>query len=511
MMSRIKQILRMYAGGAGKKQISVTTGVARNTVKKYLKRFVSLKITYADVDAMSDHEIDRLFTPQQQPPPTDERYVHLQQLLPDIEKQLKRKGVTRIQLWHDYIQKYAGGYARSQFNNYIQEYIGRHHPVMHIEHKAGDKLYIDFAGEKLYIVEKQTGELQETEVFVAILGCSQLTYAEAVRSQRKEDLISACENALRYFGGTTAAIVPDNLKSAVIKSSKYEPKLNEAFADFADHYSMAVLPTRAYRPKDKALVEGAVKLIYRSIYTTVSKDVFTSLQTLNTAIMGALEQHNNANFKGRDYSRRKQFEELEKPVLQQLPKYPYELRQQLVATVMKDGHVNLRLDKHYYSVPYRFIGEKVKLLFTGSRVEIFYRYECIAVHERSYAKYRYSTDTEHLASAHRYLSEWTPEKFIQKGAAIHEAVAMYISKVIEHKQHPEQAYKSCSGILNLVRKVGGERLTGACRRADSYGVYNFPIIVEILAKRLDMLDELNQPQREVMPEHNNIRGSEYYQ
>ena len=501
----------MYARGTGKKQISATTGVARNTIKKYLQRFISLKVTYADIDAMNDHEVDRLFTTPHQLPVADEKYDRLQQLLPDIEKQLKRKGVTRIQLWHDYIQKHPGGYARSQFNHYIQEYIGRHHPVMHIEHKAGDKLYIDFAGEKLHIVEQQTGELQETEVFVAILGCSQLTYAEAVRSQRKEDLISACENALRYFGGATAAIVPDNLKSAVIKSSKYEPKLNEAFADFADHYSMAVLPTRAYRPKDKALVEGAVKLIYRSIYTAVATDVFTSLEALNIAIRQALEKHNNANFKGRDYSRRKQFEELEKSVLQPLPQYPYELKQQVVATVMKDGHVNLRPDKHYYSVPYRFIGEKVKLLFTGARVEIFYRYECIAVHARSYAKYKYSTHTEHLASSHRYLSEWTPEKFMQKGAAIHEDVATYISKVIEHKQHPEQAYKSCSGILNLVRKVGSERLTGACRRADSYGIYNFPIIVEILAKRLDTLDELNQAQPEAMPEHNNIRGSGYYQ
>lgn len=325
----------MYAQGTGKKQISAITGVARNTVKKYLHKFVSLKLTYADIEAMSDHALDSLFTPQQQAPPPNERFEQLHRMLPEIEKQLKCKGVTRLQLWEAYIKQHPDGYGRSRFNQYIQDYAGRSHPVMHMEHKAGDKIYIDFAGDKLSVVDQQTGEIQEVEVFVAILGCSQLTYAEAVRSQRKEDLISACENALYYFGGATAAIVPDNLKSAVIKSSKYEPKPNEAFADFAEHYSMAILPTRAYRPKDKALVEGAVKLIYRSIYTVVSKEIYTSLAALNTAIKQALEAYNNASFKGRDYSRRKQFEELEKHTLQPLAKYRYELKQQALVMVMK--------------------------------------------------------------------------------------------------------------------------------------------------------------------------------
>jgi len=511
LMSRIRQLLRMYAQGRGKKQISKLTGLSRNTVKKYLQQFISLKLTYDQVDAMNDQDLDILFIPKELPHPRDERYNQLGQMLPEIEKQLKRKGVTRLQLWEAYRLKYPDGYGRSRFNQHIQDYIGRTHPVMHLEHKAGDKLFIDFAGEKLGIVDKETGEFLDMEVFVAILGCSQLTYVEAVSSQRKEDLIKACENALHYFGGAPAAVVPDNLKSAVIKSSKYEPKINEAFADFAEHYCMAVLPARAYRPKDKALVEGAVKLIYRSIYTSVTKETYTSLADINTAIQQALEAHNNAVFKGRDYSRRQQFEEIERSVLQPLAKYLYELRQQAIVTVMKNGHVCLRLDTHYYSVPYRFIGEKVKLVFTTSSVEIYYRYERIAVHERKYAKYKYSTHTEHLASAHRYLSEWTPEKFMQQAAAIHEDVAAYISKVMQCKKHPEQAYKSCSGILSLARKVGNERLTGACRRADSYAVYNYPILVEILAKKLDAFDEFPSTLQEFMPEHINIRGSEYYQ
>lgn len=508
LMNSIRQILRLYAQGKGKKQISTLTGVARNTVKKYLHRFSVLKLTYADIDALSDEELDHLFAPPT-PPVSDKRYEQLQELLPHIEKQLKRKGMTRLGLWQAYLQQQPDGYGYSRFNEHLRIYVGRSRPVMHLEHKAGDKVFVDFTGEKLSIVDKDSGEILAVEVFVAILGCSQLTYVEAVYSQKKEDLIGACENALYFFGGVPTAIVPDNLKSAVTKSSKYEPVLNEAFADFAEHYSMAVLPARAYRPKDKALVEGAVKLIYRSIYTVVGGASHTSLAELNAAIREALQAHNNAPFKGREYSRRQQFEEIEKAVLQPLAAYRYELKQQAIVTVMKNGHVCLRVDKHYYSVPHRYIGEKVKLLYTDTRIEVYHRYQRIALHERKLQPYRYSTNTEHLAPAHRYLSDWSAETFIKRAAAIHEEVALYIGKVIERKPHPEQAFKSCAGILGLAGKVGPERLRGACRRADSYGVYNYPIVVEILAKNLDTLDDLH-PAAEPMPEHTNIRGAEYY-
>jgi transposase len=328
-------------------------------------------------------------------------------------------------------------------------------------------------------------------------------------SQRKEDLIKACENALHYFGGVPAAIVPDNLRSAVTKSSKYEPIINESFADFAEHYTTVVLPARAYRPKDKALVEGVVKIIYTRIYSTVKQQTHHSLESLNAAILQSLELHNTMAFKGRNYSRRQQFEELERHTLKSLPQYRYEYKQQLLVTVMKNGHVSLGADKHYYSVPYRFIGKKVKLLYTSSQVEIFYKYERIAIHNRQYRKYHYTTNNEHLASAHRYLSDWTPEKFIEEATAIHEDVASYIIAVIERKQHPEQAYKSCSGILNLKRKAGNERLTNACRRAHSFGVYNYPIIVQILEKKLDQISD--DKEELPMPEHHNIRGEDYYQ
>jgi transposase len=290
------------------------------------------------------------------------------------------------------------------------------------------------------------------EVFVAILGASQLTYVEAVASQQKEDFIAACENALHYYGGVPAAIVPDNLKSAVTKSSRYEPTLNETFADFAEHYGTTILPARAYRPRDKALVENAVRIIYSRIYVQVRAAVHHSLEALNAAIQPALEAHNNALLRGRNYSRRAQFEDVERTALAPLPPLRYELKKHLFATVAKNGHVGLSVDRHYYSVPYRFIGKKVKLLYSRHSVEIYYNYERIALHRRQKSPYQYSTDKEHLASTHRFVAEWTPERFTAWAESIHEDVRLYILKVLDRKQHPEQAYKSCMGIPGLCQK-----------------------------------------------------------
>jgi transposase len=508
-MLRLRQVLRYFTQGTSKKQISEITGVARNTVKRYIGRFISLKMTFEDIMALSDHELECLFI-EPHPSLPDARFEQLQQQLPDIEKKMSRKGMTLIKLWQSYYATCQPAYQYTQFKKYYKFYSKRVKPVMHMEHKAGDKVYIDFAGEKLSIVDPGSGEVQEVEVFAAILGCSQLTYIEAVMSQRKEDLIRACENALHYFGGVPAAIVPDNLRSAVTKSSKYEPVINETIASFAEHYGTVVLPARAYRPKDKSLVEGIVKIMYNRIYSFIRPQIHHSISSLNKAIWEGLETHNNGSFKGRNYSRRDQFEELEKQCLRPLPAYRYECKQQLLYTVMKNGHICLSPDKHYYSVPFRYIGKRIKILFNSTQLEVFYKYERIALHIRQYRKYHYTTLPEHMASAHRYLSEWTPEKFIEEASAIHEHVAIYIIEIIERKQHPEQAYKSCSGILNLKRKVGSERLINACRRAHSFGVYNYPIIVQILEKKLDQWAD-DQKEEIPMPQHPNIRGGDYYE
>ncbi len=510
LMSRIRQIIRLYTQGISKKKISLLTASSRNTVKKYIIKFVRDRLTYDMIEAMNDHSLELLFGAEP-PPPKDSRFEELQLLLPEIEKQMKRKGMNITLQWERYRAVHPGGYSVAQFYKHYRIFTGRVHPVMHMEHKAGDKVYIDFAGEKLSITDKDTGEVREVEVFAAILGCSQLTYVEAVYSQKKEELISACENALHYFGGVPTAIVPDNLRSAVTKTSRYEPTINQAFASFAEHYNTVVLPARAYKPKDKALVEGVVKIIYRSIYLYVKEQVHTTLHELNAAIGEALEVHNNTRFKSRNYSRREQFEEIERASLQPLPVYRYEFKQQATVTVMKNGHACLGADRHYYSVPYKYIGKKVRILFNSSVVDIYYHYECIASHDRHQRKYHYTTLNEHLASTHRYLSDWTPEKFIEQARAVHEDVALYIAAVIEHKRHPEQAYRSCSGILGMARKVGAQRMASACRRAYSYSVFNYPIILQILEKKMDLLEDEKQERLPDMPQHHNIRGSGYYE
>lgn len=509
-MIKIRQILRLQSQGLSKLQIAAQTGIARNTLKKYIKEFTSSGLSFEEINELSDKELEDLFV-KPEDRPLNERLQTLFSLFPAIEKELKRKGVTRQLLWKEYKTHHPDGVGLSQFKHYFSQWKAQVNPTMHMEHKAGDKLYVDFAGDKLEIINEQTGEVKPVEVFVAILGASQLTYVEAVMTQQKEDFIFACENALHYCGGVPAAIVPDNLKSAVSKSSKYEPTLNETFADFAEHYGTSILPARAYRPRDKALVENAVRIIYTRIYVKVKRQQYLTLQDLNLAILTALEEHNNAPLRGRNYSRRQQFDEVERNTLMPLPELRYELKKHQYATVAKNGHVGLSADKHYYSVPYRFIGKKVKLLYSRSSVEIFYNYERIALHERTKSAYRYTTQKDHMASTHRFVSEWTPERFTSWAAGIHEDVRLYVLKVLDRKQHPEQAYKSCMGILGFAKKVGNDRLIKACQRALGYGAYNYKTIQKILERELDLRDTPDETDQLQMPFHDNIRGENYYQ
>lgn len=509
-MSKIRQILRLQSQGYSKLQIAVQTGISRNTLKKYIKEFSSARLTFDEINELSDKELEDLFI-KPEDKPLHERLQTLFNLFPAIDKELKKKGVTRQILWEEYKCNHPDGLGISQFKHYFAQWKGQVNPTMHMEHKAGDKLYVDFAGDKLSIIDQQTGEIKPVEVFVAILGASQLTYVEAVMTQQKEDFIAACENTLHYCGGIPAAIVPDNLKSAVTKSSKYEPTINETFADFAEHYGTTILPARAYRPRDKALVENAVRIIYTRIYVKIKRNQYCSLEELNDAIRIALEEHNNAHLRGRNYSRRQQFEEVEKMALMPLPSLRYELKKYQYATVAKNGHVGLGADKHYYSVPYKFIGKKVKLLYSRHSVEIYYNYERIALHTRTKSPYQYTTEKEHMASTHRFISEWTPERFISWAASIHEDVRLYVLKVLDRKQHPEQAYKSCLGILGFTKKVGNERLIKACQRALGYGAYNYKTIQKILERELDLRDTPDETDQLKMPFHDNIRGENYYQ
>lgn len=514
-MNKIKLIIRLQGQGYGSRSISSKVSLSRNTVKKYLDIFRISGMSYEAFFKLSDQELSQMFFVSEDKYAKSTRHQELEKLLPAMCKQLKRKGVTKESLHQCYREHYPQGYSISRFNELINRYLDEKRPVMHIEHKAGDKMYVDFTGRHLSI-RQQEGSDVSVEVFVAILGCSQLTYVEAVASQKKEDFIKACENALRYFGGVPLAIVPDNLKAAVTKGSKYEALVNPDFMAFAEHYGTTILPARVYKPKDKSLVEGAVKLIYRSIFAKVTDREFYDLETLNAAIRGALESHNSRPLYKKEYSRRDQFDELEQEMLQALNPLYFEWKKQLIVSVMKTGYVRLAVDEHYYSVPYKYIGKKVKVLYSSAKVEIYYQYELIATHPRELDKYQYTTQKDHLASQHQYLSDWSPDYFLKLALDINEAVALYINKILSANLYPEKAYKACSGILHFHKQLGSERLINACRLGDSIKQYSYLTIEGILKNGEDLLfeqemNEANQSTEVSIPTHENIRGKEYYQ
>jgi len=334
----------------------------------------------------------------------------------------------------------------------------------------------------------------------------------AVHSQCKEDFIMGCERALHFFGGVPQAIVPDNLKSAVTKASKYEAQLNDNFAAFAEHYHTFGFPTRTYKPKDKALVEGAVKIIYTTIFSKIDQNVYHKLEAINKDILFHLEAHNNTKLTGENYSRRQQFAELEQQALQPLNPYLFEPMTTQLSTVNKYGHVLLSADKRYYSVPYKLIGKRLKIKYTTTRLEVYDENEVVAVHDRFIGKgLKYITIQDHLATQHKYLAEWNPQKFMATASSIGEAVAQYIARILAREMYPEQSYKSCSGVLSFAKRVGNARLINACKRADSFGIYNYGIIDQILRSKADGIpfeDEIPNP---VMPLHENIRGQDYYE
>lgn len=509
-MHVIKQIIRFSQQGESKQGISHHLKISRNTVKKYLHL---IRIKQWDTEAllqMDDVLLEHLFTDPEASNP--DRYDHLNVLFPQYEKELTRTGVNRWVLWGEYKLTYPDGYSYSQFCYHLQQYLKHKKSTMHFEHIAGDKLFIDFTGKKLSIVDRQTGEVKEVEIFVATLGFSQLTYVEALPSQKKEWFIQATQNALAYFGGVPKVLVCDNLKAGVTRASRYEADINEDYLAMANHYGTTVLPARSAKPRDKALVEKHISFVYSRIFAALRNRVFYSMEDLNRAIRELLEWLNNELFQGRDFSRRMRFESDERATLSPLPSEKYEITYYAYATVLKNCHVQLSIDKHYYSVPYPYIGDKVTIAYTLTSVSIYHNNQRIAFHRRDYKKHGYTTIKEHLPSQHQFIAEWNPEKFIRWAATIDPVVEAYVKNVLEAKVYPEQAYRSCAGILSFDKKIGRQRLINACKRATYYNTYNYKMIERIIKSKHDLLpleDEL--PVQQTLPLHENIRGATYYQ
>lgn len=507
IMSKLKQIIRLRSDGVALQTIAKAVDISRNTVKKYLRLIEVRALNAQDLLQLPDEQLEALLA---DPDPGDEqRLAALSVLFPYMEKELERTGVTRWILWGEYKQKHRDGFSYSRFCDHFKQYRISRTGSLRFEYKPGDKLFIDFTGKKLSVIDPATGQLTDVDVYVAVLGYSQLTYVQAVPSQRKEDFIAATENALHFFGGVPQVLIPDNLKSAVTRADKYEAQINSTFLDFANHYGTTVMPTRSYKPQDKAHVERAVSIAYSRIFAPLRNQVFYNLKSLNEAIGEQLRAHNEKLFQKLPISRRQLFEQEEKHHLGLLPAERYQIKQSKEVTVMKNGFI--QLSKHYYSVPYRFIGRKVKVIYSLSQVSVFYNRERIAYHPYSTKQFGHSTIREHLASTHQFVSDWNPDMFTAWAASISPVVSEYICRILQAASYPEQAYRSCVGILSFEKKVGRERFIHAIERATYYGAFNYTMIKKILQCGLDRVAFGDEIAASSLPTHENIRGPQAYQ
>jgi transposase len=506
-MSKVKQVIRMYESGVPKKEIARRLGISRNTVKDYIKKTEEKNLSPPELLEKETPELEGMFVASVY---TNDKYLQLESQFPYFEKELRRTGVTRQLLWHEYKRRYPDGYGYSQYCNHFSRWQKTSNASMHMEHEPGDKTFIDFAGKKLSYVDRETGEMVPVEVLITCLGYSQMIYVEGVQDQKGESFVAGSENALSFYQGATKAMVPDNLKSAVTEASKYEPKINEMYREFANHYGMVVYPARSRKPQDKSLVEKAVSIVYNKIYAVLRNRVFYSLEELNQAMWDLLDTINNENFQGKPFSRRDLFEQEERHLLAPLPHDRFEIRESVRVTVMKNSYVRLGKDKHYYSVPFRHIGKRVKMVYGYRTVSIYSGGERIAFHKRDQRPYKYTTVPDHLPSTHQHVADWNPEKFLSWGASIDKDVEAYVQGVFDRHTYPEIAYRSCAGILGFAKKKGKDRLINACRRGLYYQSFGYNIIKNILEKGLDG-QPLEEDSQKKLPLHDNIRGADYYQ
>lgn len=504
---KIKQLILLKSKNVSNRKISVEIDIDRNTVNEYVNKLNSSGYSYEELLTFNEKDLHELFPSKEAL--DKERYARLHALFPDFVAELKKPGCTRQHLWHRYKTEYIDYYSYSQFCQLFSDWVESKKGSGKLPHKAGDKLFIDYAGKKLSIVDKQTGEIRKVDVFVGILPASNYTYVEASYDQTRESLVKSMDNCLRYIGGIPQAIVPDNLKSAVNKGSKYEPVINKTFRDMGEHYGCVINPTRTYSPQDKALVESAVKLVYQRIYYPMSNMTFFSLTDLNNQIRSLLEKYNRYKMQVTEVSRLKQFIEIEKEYLSELPKEPYQIKSYNRAKVQKMGFVFLSEQKNYYSVPYRYIGKHVEVQHTTDTVEIYYNKDRIATHAKSFRKGDYVTIKKHLASTHQYYLSWSREFFVKQAAGIGENTAKYIGKLIDQQPYPEIGYKRSRGIISLSNAYPRDRIEKACTKALEYHICSMKIIETILKNRADIETNPESVEHKIKP-HKNLRPASNY-
>ncbi len=508
-MSLIKQLLRMHLNGNGYKTIARTLSISKNTVKRYVAKVNEGRVPIKNLLALEDPELEAMFF-SGNPAYRDLRYIALKPQLDYYNKELKKTGVTRGVLWEEYKTAHPiNHYCYSQFCVILRQHRIAAKPSMILEHHPGDKLYIDFAGKPLSYINRDTGEEISVQVFVACLPYSDYGFAMAVPSQKTDDFIHALQSCLKDMGGVPQTLVPDNLKAAIVKASRYEPTINTVLEDFANHYETTVTPARVRKPQDKALVENHVKLIYSRVYAKLRNEQFFDLASLNKAIKEKMQAHNQTRMQRKKYSRVEKFLADEKHTLQPLPEKDFEVKYYKSLKVAHNNHIYLGSDKHHYSVPYTYIGKQTRVIYTRSIVRVYGDDgQSIAVHPRSFKKSGYTTTKEHLCSHHQYYKQRSPTYYIQRGYNHSETLYQYINAIFKQDKYPEQLYRTCEGILKLAKQTDNEEFTKALEISMEHTNYSYTFLKRILENK--MTQATDQVPDTPLPEHQNIRGASSY-
>jgi len=511
-MRKIKEVLRLkQEKGLSNRQIGEVCAISTTTVGEYLRRIEAAGLRWPLSDNLSNTDLEnKLFPPQESIPKGDRG-------TPDwnyIDKEMKRPSVTLELLWQEYRESHPNGYQYSWFCEHYRKWKGKLDLVMRQTHRAGEKLFVDYAVQTVPIVDRSTGEARFAQIFVAVMGASNYTYAEATWSQKLPDWIGSHMRCFQFLGGVPEIVVPDNLKSGVSKAHLYEPDLNPTYQDMAEHYRVAIIPARSRRPKDKAKADVGVQVVERMILAVLRNHTFFSLGQLNSALKELLDTVNRRAFKKLPGNRLEQFEAIDKPALSPLPSSPYLYAEWKKARVHIDYHIEV--EGHYYSVPHALARRQVDVRITKNIIECFHQGERVTSHPRSYQKGRHTTQTAHMLESHRQQGAWTPERLIHWATKSGKATEQVITKILSSRTHPQQGFRSCLGILRLGERLGSDRLERSCQRALAFGTCSYKSIESILKNGLDQrpLEEevMEAEQLELTPptEHDNIRGAHYY-
>ena len=505
-MRQVREVLRLkHVAGHSERRIAAAIGISRYTVAEYLRRATVVGITWPVPSDLDDAALEaRLFSPpfaiHESPRPQPD--------WPRLHAELRRPGVTLLLLWEEYRAEQPEGYGYSRFCDLYRDWRAGISPTMRQTHVAGERLFVDFAGQTVPITDPLAGTVRQAQIFVAALGASNYTYVEARWSQGLADWIGCHVNALTFFGGVTRQIVCDNLKAGVTAACRYEPGINRTDQEMAAHYGTAIVPTRVRKPRDKAKVEVAVQVVERWVLARLRHRRFFSLGELSAAIRELTDELNSRTMRRIGCSRRALFEAIECAALLSLPAEPFEYAEWKRCRPGLDYHIEVH--GHWYSVPYRLIREVVETRITDRTVEIFHHGVRVALHVRSPLSHRHTTIPDHMPSAHRRYADWTPSRLRREAAQIGSATAALVELILKAKPHPEQGFRACLGILRLVRSYGTERVEAACQRGIDIGARTYGSIVSILRNNLDRANRPQPVPDAPSVQHGNIRGGGYY-